>query len=113
MRVWRSLRLLLWTGLRAGALLMVLAALACTGSSSNGGTQPSDGGRENAESCESMQAALKAMACQTAYTTLRCSIYEGVSGDCVPFFQCMKDAACDTAAQRKCDDRRGSCGKPS
>ena len=106
-------RSLLWTTLRAGALVLVLTALACTGSSGTGGSQPTDGQRKNAESCESLQAALKAINCQTTYTTVRCSIYEGVSGDCVAFFQCMKDAACDNAAQRKCDDVRGSCGKPS
>jgi hypothetical protein len=68
--------------------------------------------RKNAESCQSMQDTLDAQGCETAYTTVRCDIYEGVSGDCVPFFQCLEDAACDVDAQRNCDDVTGSCGNP-
>ncbi len=99
-----------WT-LGAYALLQAFTAPAC-GDGDDGTSEPSERQRKNAESCQSMQDALDAQGCETAYTTVRCAIYEGVSGDCVPWFQCLKDAACDVAAQKKCEDVRGSCGNP-
>jgi hypothetical protein len=99
-----------WT-LGAFTLLFVVMAPAC-GGDDDSTSEPSEQQRKNAESCQAMQDALKTQGCETAYTTVRCDIYEGVSGDCVPWFQCLKDAVCDIAGQKKCEDVRGSCGNP-
>ena len=106
-----SLQRASWTTLGAYMLLLVFTTPAC--GDGNGGTnEPSQRQRKNAESCQSMKNALDAQGCATAYTTFRCEIYEDASGDCVPWFQCLKDAACDVEAQRKCQEVQGSCGNP-
>jgi hypothetical protein len=108
--------------MRLGLALVLIAlgamVVSCSGDSDGeqeeeeDGSEPTERQHDNAASCQQMQDPLAAQSCETAYTSFRCAIYEGVSGDCVPWFECLEAAACDIDAQRECEAERGKCGDP-